>query len=146
MEDPKTTLRRARNIQLRIDRREAELKRLREMEVYLSATDYSAVVVKHSTGRGSVEQLATGSKLAELEERIEQDVKDLAEAKLDAIALISMLDDTRCTEILWEYYIHAAGTWDDVARAVGYDPRHVRRLHGRALQQLRMSLNVREDL
>lgn len=144
--DPKETLLRARNIQLRIDRRQAELRRLREMETYLSATDYSTVAVRHSAGRGSVEAIATGSRLAELEERITRDVKDLADAKLEAIGLIGLLEDTRYSEILWEYYIHALRTWEDVADAVGYNLRHTLRLHGEALQLLRkMALNVTPD-
>ena len=65
--DPRETLYIARNIQRSIDRRRAELKRLKEFETYLSATDYSSVVVKHSADRGSVERIATSGKLATLE-------------------------------------------------------------------------------
>ena len=142
--DPKDILNGARTAQRRIDRRRAELLRLREMESFLRATDYAAPVVKHSAGRGSVE--STAMKFAALEERIQRDVEDLAERKLEAIALIGLLEDQRMQEVLWEYYIHAARNWDEAAEACGYTVRHCTRLHGRALQELRkMSLNVHID-
>ena len=131
--DPKLILYRARNIQQRIDRRMTELNRLRAMETYLSATDYSSPVVKRSAGRGNVERIATSSKLASLEQRIQRDIDELGDAKLEAISLISLVDDTRMTEILWEYYIRAVRSWDDVASAVGYSRQHVTKLHGKAL-------------
>lgn len=142
MTDPKETLQAARNIQRRIDRRQAELRRLREMETYLRATDYASVVVAHSAGRGPVEQAALGSRLETMERCIRQDIAALTEAKLEAVALIGLLEDPRMTEILWEYYIHGVRTWDDVSEAVGYSRQYVTKLHGGALQLLREKMRL----
>ena len=149
MEDPKTILGRARSVQRRIDQRQAELKRIREMRSYIQGVDYSAVRVKHTGGRGPVERMAISSRTEELERLLREDVERLAEAKLEAIGLITLLDNTGgAQDVLWEYYIHAMRTWDDVAEQVGYSTRHVLRIHGEALQALRkiMSLNVTPDL
>ena len=144
--DPKDILRRARRIQNRIDRRQAELDRLREMRSYLSATEYDRPVVANSTGRGPVERMATDESLDRLDQTIREDIRAMSEAKLEAIGLISLLEDTRMKEILWEYYIRCAKSWDAVADSVGYTRRNCTRLHGRALQELRrMSLNVPVD-
>ena len=121
----------------------AEIKRLEEMRTYLGATDYSAVVVKHSTGRGPTERMATNERLDRLRRRLEQDVQRLADEKLEAIALIGTLDDNRMQAVLWEYYIHAARNWEEAGQAAGYSERQARRIHGQALQQIRLSLNVR---
>ena len=116
------------------------------MEVYLSATSYDNPVVDHSVSRGSVERLATSGKLEHLERKIQHEIDALTKAKNDAIALISSLDDTRMTELLWEYYIHAAKNWEDAAAACNYSERQALRIHGDALQLLRMSLNVTLDM
>ena len=145
-EDPKVILNRARNIQIRIDRRQAEIRRLHDMETYISATSYDSPVVSHSVGRGSVEQIATSGKLEHLERKIQKEIDAMATAKADAIALISTLEDTRMTELLWEYYIHAARTWEEAAAACNYSERQALRIHGEALQLLRMSLNVTHDM
>lgn len=145
-EDPKDILNKARNIQIRVDRRKEEIRRLREMEVYLSATNYDRPVVDHPVSRGSVERLATSGKLENLERKIQLEIDALAKAKNDAIGLISSLEDTRMTELLWEYYIHAAKNWEDAAAACNYSERQALRIHGEALHLLRMSLNVTHDL
>jgi hypothetical protein len=118
------------------------------MRQYIGATDYSAVVVKHTAGRGIVEQLATDGKLDGLRRKLADDVRRLADEKLEAINIISSLDDRRMQDVLWEYYIHAAVNWDVAARDAGYSTRQALRIHGQALQILRekMSLNVMMDM
>ena len=143
MEDPKVVLQRARYIQRRIDQRQAELTRVREMRSYITGTNFEAVRVKHSADRGPTERLALSSRVEALEEMLRADVERLAEAKIEAIGLISLLDNRWQQDVLWEYYIHGL-KWEAVADQIGYSTRHVLRLHGDALQALRkiMSLNV----
>lgn len=135
--EPKEILKKARESQKILDRRRNALKKLRELEVYLSATDYERPAVRHSADRGSVERIAISSNVERLEKRIRQDVEDMATAKLEAIALISLLEDSRMEELLWEYYINNARNWDKAAEDCGYSKRQAIRLHGQALQILR---------
>ena len=139
--DPKEILYRARNIQRSIDRRQAEIRRLREMEVFLRATDYSAVKVRHSADRGSVEKIATSGKLSTLERVTAREVEQLAQAKMDAIALISALPDREMQEVMWEYYIHAPRSWDAAAENLYMSRRKALYINGRALQLLREMLH-----
>lgn len=143
MTEPKEILGKARRIQQQIDRRQAELIRLREMESYLTATDPSDVVVKHSGGRGPVERQAVSAadKLARVERLIQRDIDQLAQAKLEAIALIGLLGDTRMQEVLWEYYIRCSRNWDEAAEKLYMGRRTAMRLHGHALEKLRLALN-----
>lgn len=144
--DPKETLSQARRLQLRIDSRIRELRRLEDMTVYLSATDYSRPVVQHAASRGTVERIATMTGRADrLRDYLLQDLQQLEQQKLDAIGLISRVEDPRQADVLWEYYIRAARSWDDAARAVGYSRRQTLRLHGQALQHLRLALNGTVD-
>jgi hypothetical protein len=144
--DPKETLKQARRLQLRIDSRLRELRRLEDMVVYLSATDYARPVVQHSASRGAVERMATMTGRADrLREYLRGDVAALEQQKLDAIALIGMLEDPRQADVLWEYYVRAAKNWDEAADAVGYSRRQTLRLHGQALQALRLALNGTAD-
>lgn len=138
-EGPKEILRKARTAQRNIDRLQDEIRRLEEMRIFLSATDYSAVVVKHSASRGNVERMATDSRMEQLRKRLEREAERMAEYKLDAIALIGVLDDLGMQAVLWEYYIHAATNWDEAACRAGYSTRHAHRLHGQALEILRKS-------
>ena len=132
---------------MRVDQRMKEIKRLEETQTYLGATDYSAVVVKHSQDRGPTERLATDSRLESLRRKLAADIDRLADEKLVAISLIGMLEDARMQDILWEYYIRAvAKNWEEAGARCGYSERQARRIHGQALQLLRMSLNVRNDL
>lgn len=118
------------------------------MRICLSATDYSAVVVRHSASRGIVERIATDGKLDTLRRRLEDDIRRLAAEKMEAIALIGSIEDARMQDVLWEYYIRAAKNWDRAAENCGYSKRQAIRLHGQALQILRgkMSSNVTGDM
>lgn len=95
-----------------------------------------------------MEQLATDGKLDGLRRKLAEDVRRLADEKLEAINIISSLDDRRMQDVLWEYYIHAAVNWDVAAHDAGYSKRQALRIHGQALQILRrkMSLNVTVDI
>lgn len=140
--DPEETLRRARRLQLRIDSRLKELKRMEDEKVYLSATDYSRPVVRRSASRGAVERMAVMvDQTDRLRELLRQDVAELSQQKLEAIALIGLLDDSRQADVLWEYYIRAAKNWTAAADAVGYSKQHAQRLHGQALRVIKMRLN-----
>ena len=142
--EPKDILKRAREAKRILDRRRSALQKLRDLEVYLSATDYSRPTVRHSADRGSVERIAISSNMERLEKRIRQDAEDMATAKLEAIALISALDDNRMAELLWEYYINNAENWYAAAEACGYSYSHAMRLHGAALNILREKMRLNE--
>lgn len=144
--EPKEILSRARHIQWRMDRRQAELSRIREMRSYIGAVSYDKVVVAHSAGRGPVEQMATDARLDRLEQRIRQDLDELTKAKLEAIGLIGLLEDPRMQEVLWEYYIRGAKNWDEAAEHLYMGRRTALRLHGQALQLLRLALNGTDNL
>lgn len=117
----------------------AEIKCLEDMRTFLGATDYSAVVVMHSADRGPTERMATDERLDKLRQKLEEDVARLAEEKLEAIGLICSLDDSRMQMLLWEYYIRTAKNWEAAADAIGYSRQHATKLHGQALQLLRLN-------
>ena len=145
-EDPKEILQRARYIQRRIDQRQAELTRVREMRSYITGTNFEAVRVKHSADRGPTERLALSSRVEALEEMLRADVEKLAEAKIEAIGLISLLENPWWQEVLWVYYIRSAKNWGEAAEIVGYSEQHAKRIHGLALREIRRKMRLNEPI
>ena len=133
---------------MRVDSRRAELARLEEMEVYLSATDYSKPVVKHSASRGGVESVAMSAspRMDKLRGYLLKDIRALEDLKLEAIAVVGLVDDPIQRDVLWEYYIRAAKSWEAAAEALGYSRQHVTRLHGKALQVAREKMRLNESI
>ena len=124
-----------------------ELKRVQEMETYLSATDYSRPVIVHSASRGGVENMATRTaRMDRLRKYLKRDIKALEELKLEAIAVVGLVDDPVQRDVLWEYYIRAAKNWESVAETLRYSRQHVTKLHGKALQVAREKMRLNASI
>ena len=131
----KEFLRRARNVDRRVDEATERVERLRAR---LEAGRMSRI-----TGMprgGSEDWTATADKLIELEKRVNARIRDLCALKhaaMDAINAINGKDEARLREVLELYYIDGY-SWETVANVMDLDPRWVFRLHGRALQKIRV--------
>ncbi len=111
--------------------------RLREEETYLSATDYSKVIVMSTTGRGSTEQIAL--QMADIDGKLCQAVERLWKAKARAEALISTLKSSRHRDLMRRRYL-LCESWEQVAYEMHYGYRHVLKMHGAALEELKRNM------
>ena len=128
----KDFLRRARSVDRRVDEATERVDRLRAK---LEAGRMSKI-----TGMprgGSEDWTATADKLIELERRVNARIRELVRVKHLAMDAIDRVDEARLREVLELYYIDGF-SWDQVAERMELDKRWVFRLHGRALQRIRV--------
>ena len=123
-------MRRAREVDRRVDEAQERAKRLREK---LEAGRVSSV-----TGMprgGGADWTETADKLIELEQVVNQCTRELVRWKLAAIDAIRGVEEPRLAEVLELYYIDGL-TWEQVAQRMGYTMRNVQYLHGLALLRI----------
>ena len=126
----KEFLRRARNVDRRVDEATERVDRLRAK---LEAGRMSKI-----TGMprgGSEDWTATADKLIELEKRVNARIRELVRVKHLAMDAIDRVDEARLREVLELYYIDGFA-WKDVAERMKLEERQVFRLHGKALQRI----------
>ena len=128
----KEFLRRARDVDRRVDEAQERVDRLRAR---LEAWRLSRV-----TGMprgGGADWTETADRLIELERVVNARTREWVRWKLDAIDAIRSVGEPRLAEVLELYYIDGM-TWEQVAQRMGVDVRTVYRLHGRALLMVRV--------
>ena len=128
----KEFLRRARSVDRRVDEAQERVDRLRAK---LEAGRMSSV-----TGMprgGGADWTETADRLIELERVVNARTRELVRWKLAAIDAIRAVEEPRMAEVLELYYIDGF-TWEHVAQRMGLCDRHVQRLHGIALQRVKV--------
>lgn len=73
-------------------------------------------------------------KVIDLENEINADIDRLVDLKKDIQDTINMMDDINQQLLLELRYLSGKG-WDEIAASMGYDPRTVYRIHGKALKE-----------
>lgn len=132
----KEFLRRARDVDRRVDEAQERVDRLRAR---LEAGRLSRV-----TGMprgGGADWTETADRLIELERVVNARTREWVRWKLDAIDAIRSVGEPRLAEVLELYYIDGM-TWEQVAQRMGLDQRWVYRLHGRALMCVKVPEGV----
>lgn len=128
----KEFLRRVRGIDRRIDEAQERAERIRAR---LEAGRMSRVT---GMPRGGVSDWTrTADRLIELEQRVNAQIREMVRWKLAAIDAIDQVDEARLRVVLELYYLDGY-TWDEVSRLIGKDKRWVLRLHGKALQRIKV--------
>ena len=83
---------------------------------------------------------STMVKVIDLENEINADIDRLVDLKKDIQDTINMMDDINQQLLLELRYLSGKG-WDEIAASMGYDPRTVYRIYGKALKEFeRMKL------
>ena len=128
----KEFLRQARGMDRRIDRATERVERLRAR--------LESGRMSHITGMprgGGSDWTETADRLIELEKMVNARVREMCRIKRLAMEAIESVDDMRYREVLELYYLDGF-TWEQVAQQMGYDVRHITRLHGKALLKVRL--------
>ncbi len=128
----KEFLRRARDVDRRVDEAQERVDRLRAK---LEAGRMSSV-----TGMprgGANDWTKTADRLIELEKRVNAQIRELVRWKLAAIDAIDAVEEARLREVLELYYIDGF-TWKQVVKRMGLNKRWVFRLHEKALLMVKV--------
>ena len=133
----KEFLRRARAVDRRVDEATERAERVRAR---LEAGRMS--VITGLPRGGGADWTETADRLIELERVVNARTRELVRWKLAAIDAIRAIEEPRLAEVLELYYIDGF-TWEQVAERMGLDLRWVYRLHGRALQRIKVPEEVR---
>ena len=134
----KEFLRMARGVDRRIDRATERVERLRAR--------LEAGRLNQITGMprgGNSDWTETADKLIELEQIVNARVREMCKVKRLAMEAIEAVEEMRYREVLELYYLDGF-TWEQVAQQMGYDVRHVTRLHGKALQRVKVPKDIIE--
>ena len=135
----KEFLRRAREVDRRVDEATERAERLRAR---LESGRMSSL-----TGMprgGGADWTETADRLIELERVVNARTRELVRWKLAAIDAIRAVEEPRLAEVLELYYLDGL-RWEDVAQRMGLDVRWVYRLHGRALLEVQVPEGVCGD-
>ena len=132
----KEFLRRAREVDRRVDEATERVERIRAK---LESGRMSSL-----TGMprgGGADWTETADRLIELERVVNTRTRELVRWKLAAIDAIRAVEEPRLTEVLELYYIDGM-TWEQVAQRMGITERWALILHGRALPHVKVPKEI----
>ncbi len=85
----------------------------------------------------SISKIEVVSKIVDLQEEINRDVEKLVDLKRELVWRIKAVDDTEYQTLLELRYL-CFKTWEQIAVAMGYNLRHVYRLHDEAVESIKV--------
>jgi len=86
---------------------------------------------------GASDWTDTANALVELEKDMNARIREMVREKRLAMEAIAAVEEANLREVLELYYLDGF-TWEKVADIMGYDVRHITRLHGKALLKIRV--------
>lgn len=112
--------------------------KLEQLEMLKSlAMKVTSSFTKEKISGGNIEKSkmeSTMVKVIDLEHEINADIDRLVNLKKDIQDTINKMDDINQQLLLELRYLGGKG-WDEIAASMGYDPRTVYRIHGKALKE-----------
>ena len=134
-ETVKDYLRRARTLDIRITALQETRDRLWKLALSVSGPTYGTW-----TPHGSDVSNPTESRymrVAAMDERINAEIDNLVDTKLEILDAISEMQDDTLQTLLTLYYVRCLPTWEDVAEQMHYSHAHVTKtLHPAALSAI----------
>ena len=111
-----------------------EIKELRSLATRLSP---SLSGESHSVGTVSDRVGRTAAKIADLEKEVNDEIDKLIGVKAEITAMINSLEDILLRNLLERRYL-LGFSWEKIAEDMGYTPRHITRLHNKAIARLEL--------
>ena len=115
-----------------IDSKLEQLATLKSLAMKVTSSFTKEKICGGNTEKSKME--STIVKVIDLENEINADIDRLVDLKKDIQDTINMMDDINQQLLLELRYLSGKG-WDDIAASMGYDPRTVYRIHGKALKE-----------
>lgn len=133
---PKQYLQQAFRLNEQINSRLRELEQLKHLEASVQGVDLTRERVQCSRRFGSqVESIA--NKIVDLEQRINSEIDCLLELKIEIRKIIESVENETEQLLLRLRYIEFMRL-EDIAKTLDYEERQIHRIHGRALQKIKV--------
>ena len=127
----KEYLRQAPRLDMIIDLKLAQVERLKSLRERVTAS-----FSETPKGGGCGDRVAeVTAKIYSMLEDINRDIDAYVDLKADIRKLVSKVQDERYRMVL-EYRYLCSYNWEEIAKAMSYDERHVTKLHGWALNHI----------
>jgi DNA-directed RNA polymerase specialized sigma subunit len=120
---------------------DSKLEQLEELKCL--ATKVTTHFTQEKIHKGIIETSPMESiivKVIDQENEINADIDRLVDIKKDIQDTIKKMDDMN-QQLLLEFRYLSGKSWDEIALAMGYDPRTIFRIHGKALKEFEKMKN-----
>ena len=116
----------------RINSKLEQIQSLRELAT--KCTPFLTGMPKSPNQGGSL-MADTVLKIIDLEQELQKDIDRLVDLKKEIMAVVKAVDNMECQTLLEQRYL-CFKSWEQIAVDMGYNVRHVYRLHDEALQKV----------
>ena len=116
----------------RINSKLEQIQSLRELAT--KCTPFLTGMPKTPNQDGSL-RADTVLKIIDLEKELQKDIDRLVDLKKEIMAVVKAVDNMECQTLLEQRYL-CFKSWEQIAVDMGYNVRHVYRLHDEALQKV----------
>ena len=116
----------------RINSKLEQIQSLRELAT--KCTPFLTGMPKTPNQDGSL-MADTVLKITDLEKELQKDIDRLVDLKKEIMAVVKAVDNMECQTLLEQRYL-CFKSWEQIAVDMGYNVRHVYRLHDEALQKV----------
>lgn len=130
----KEYLSQAHRLDQRIDAKIAQVKSLNDLATKCTATITG--MPRNPNGGGSTMETAV-CKIIDLQDEINRDIDRLVDLKREIMEVIKAVADTEYQILLEKRYL-CFHTWEQIAVDMGYNVRHLYRIHDEALDKVRI--------
>ena len=130
----KEYLSQAHRLDQRIDAKIAQVKSLNDLATKCTATITG--MPRNPNGSGSTMETAV-CKIIDLQDEINRDIDRLVDLKREIMEVIKAVADTEYQILLEKRYL-CFHTWEQIAVDMGYNVRHLYRIHDEALEKVQL--------
>jgi len=136
----KEYLNQAYKLDLRIDTKIKQLDNLKDLAVKCTA---ALSGIPHNPSRSKTRMADTIEKIVDLQNEINTDIDRLIDLKREIVQVIKSVPDPEQQTILEKRYLCYL-SWEQIAVDMNYSIQHIFRLHDKALENIKMRVNVIE--
>lgn len=120
----------------RLDQRiNSKLEQVASLNTLAMKCTHTLTGMPRNPNRGTSTMADAVAKIVELQAEINHDIDHLIDLKREMVKLIKSVDNTECQTLLELRYL-CFKTWEQIAVDMGYNVRHVYRLHDEAIENI----------
>lgn len=120
----------------RLDQRiNSKLEQVASLNALAMKCTHTLTGMPRNPNRGTSTMAEAVTKIVDLQAEIYRDIDRLIDLKREMVKLIKSVDNTECQTLLELRYL-CFKTWEQIAVDMGYNVRHVYRLHDEAIENI----------